>query len=409
MFALSARGVSQPEMRSSVCARQSVIYCRVPGLLALAARRARPETEQCYPLAVTDGRCVRAVCPRAARAGVRPAMSTVQARRLCPLLLTIPAEAVPHQADTSAFLDILADHSPDVEPDGPDAAYAVLAAASVGQALPQRVGEALGLAVIVGTGCSRLAARACAECALPPERLPDAAVDWLWPEDRKVVDALKRLGLDTFGQVAAVGEDVLFYQFGRIGRLLHRRAQGQDLTPVRSLYPPPRADARYDGGECPIEDRQRLIAVLSHVSGEAAAQLLLLGRHGRRVILWVMTEGRGGRGELRREWSLPTPVQGQKDVLRAAVRLLSQMTGEGAITAPVTAVRLLVEGLETPQARTADLFARGPGDDPAMLEAVRRGLIARFGLRSLAMASQLPVSLRQERQACLREKWEAFR
>ena len=400
---------SSPVNKKSVIYCTSVLYCRIPELLAQAARRARLPFEPQGPLAVTQGRSVRSVCPLAAHAGIRPAMSTVQARRLCPLLLTVPAEAVSHQADTSAFLDVLADHSPDVEPDGPDAAYAVLDAAAVGHALAQRVGEALGLAVIAGTGGSRLAARACAECALPPERLPDAAVDWLWPEDRRVVESLKRLGLDTFGQVVAVGEDALFYQFGRIGRLLHRRAQGQDLTPVRPLYPPSRADVRYDSGECPIEDRERLTAVMSHVSEEAAVQLLALGRHGRRVILGVTTEGRGGRGELRREWSLPAPVQGQKDVLRAALRLLSQMTGEGAITAPVTAVRLLVEGLETPQARTADLFARGPGDDPAMLETVRRGLIARFGLRSLAMASQLPVSLRQERQACLREKWEAFR
>ncbi len=400
-------------MRSSIYTeklrnKSLVIYCRVPGLLAQAARRARPESEACCPLAVTEGRFVRAVCPLAAHAGIKPALSVVQARRLCPLLLTIPAEAVSHQSDTSAFLDILADFSPNVEPDGPDAAYAVLNAVAGGHSLAERVGESLGLSVIVGMGISRLAARACGECALPPEHLPDAAVAWLWPEDRKVVDALKRLGLDTFGQVAAVGEDALFYQFGRVGRLLHRRSQGQDLTPVRPLYPPARADAGYDSGECPIEDRERLNAVLSHVSEEAAAQLIAFGKHGRRVILRLTTEEARKRGELRREWSLPAPVQGHKDVLRAVLRLFSQMITEKAITAPVTAVRLLVEGLEMPQARTADLFARGPGDDPAMLEAVRRSLIARFGLRSLAMASQLPVSLRQERQACLREKWEAI-
>lgn len=378
-----------------------VLFCRVPGLLARAARRARPASESQCPLAVTEGRFVRDLCPLALRAGVRLGWSVVQARRLCPLLLTIPLEAVSHQPDTSAFLDLLADVSPDVESDGPDAAYAVLHDVADFALLTRRIGEALGLPAVAGLGVSRLAARACAECGLPPPRLTDAAADWLWPEDRKVVDALRRLGLETFGHVAAVGEDALFYQFGRIGRLLHRRSLGQDFTPVRALYPPPRADAGYDCAEHPLEDRQRLAAALGQISTEAASQLRTLGRFGRRAVLRVTTE----RGELRREWSLPAPVQGRENVLRAATRLLNQID----VSAPVTSLRLLVEGLEMPQARTADLFARGPGDDAVALEATRRALIARFGLRSLTVASSLTISLRDERRACLREKWEAFR
>ena len=126
-----------------------------------------------------------------------------------------------------------------MEPDGPDSAYLVLtrqAAGDMKHALASLC-EWFG-PVVSGCGASRLAARACAECALPPERLPDAGVDWLWPEDSRLVEALKRLGLETFGQVAAVGEAALFYQFGRIGRLLHRRAQGQGPQPCPPALPP---------------------------------------------------------------------------------------------------------------------------------------------------------------------------
>ena len=384
-----------------------VLYCRVPGLLAHAARQGRPTSGARCPLAVTEGRFIRSVCALAAHAGIKPAMSVIQARRLCPLLLTVAAEAVSHQAETSAFLDLLADHSPEVEPDGPDAAYVVLQDHSEARRLTLQINKTLQitktlpLSLIAGMGISRLAARACAECDLPPDQMAEAAADWLWPEDPKVVAALKRLGLDTFGQAAAVGEDALFHQFGRIGRLLHRRALGQDLTPVRPLYPLARADARQDCEEYPLEDRVRVTAALTRMSLDAAAQLRGFGRFGRRIVLRVTTE----RGELRREWSLPAPVQAQEDVLQAAQRLLGQMT----VPVPITSLRLLVEELETPRARTADLFACGPGDDNVALEAVRRGLVARFGLRSVLMASKLPVSLRQERQLCLREKWQAYR
>lgn len=389
-----------------------VIYCRLPGLLAHAARRVRPASEARFPLAVTQAKLIRSVCPLAARAGIRPAMSVVQARRLCPMLLTVPLEAVISQPDTSALLDILADFTPEVEPDGPDAAYAVLDSAKDAHRLSRRIEEGWKeqwnlAAAAIGMGRSRLAARACAECGLSPEALPDASADWLWPEDRKVVDALKRLGLDTFGQVAATGEDALFYQFGRIGRLLHRRSLGQDLTSVRSLYPPPRADARHDCDEYPIEDRTRLVAALTHLSGEAASELLRLGRFGRRVVLRVTLDET--HGELRREWSLPAPVQAQGDLLRASLRLLGQMTADKVITAPVTSLRLLIEELEIPRARTPDLFSRGPGDDPLAIAAVQRSLVTRFGLRSLSLAAKLPVSLRRERHACLRDKWVVYR
>ena len=155
---------------------------------------------------MTQAKLIRSVCPLAARAGLKSAMSVVQVRRLCPILLTVPLEAVGHQLDTFAFLDMLADLTPEVEPDGPDATYAVLDSAKDAHRLTRRLEEEWKLAdAATGMGRSRLAAPASAECGLPLEGLPDASVGWLWSEDRKVVDAVARLGLDMLGQLAVSG------------------------------------------------------------------------------------------------------------------------------------------------------------------------------------------------------------
>src|SRR5262249_23478273 len=207
-----------------------------------ARGRGPRSAEAASPLVVAAGTRVRDACPLAVSRGVRIGASIIQARRLCPVALVVPLEAIDHRPATREFLDRLAELSPIVEPDGPDAAYAdvtglseaALCAArcALGESRPdptqspapsaQRGSEAT-VAPIIGLGRSRVAARACAECGLPAHRLADADARWLWPEDEEIAARLRRLGLETFGQVAALSEGALVYQFGRRGRLLHRR------------------------------------------------------------------------------------------------------------------------------------------------------------------------------------------
>lgn len=391
------RRAQQPKLLS----RNLVVYCRFPQLLAKAATRQAPPSKTRLPLAVIQNQTVQAICDKAEAAGIVAGQSVVKARRLCPVLTAIPLEAVDHRPETSTFLDALADISPVVDPDGPDAAFAVVRRSDVRamRGFSAELLASIGPSVI-GIGASRLAARACAECSLPSDRLEDASVQWLWPDDPKVLAALLRLGLETFGQVAAVGEGALFYQFGKIGRLLHRRSLGQDLLPVRPLWPPVRSDAILCFDEYPLTQRGQMEAAIMQVSQQAEAELRGLGRHGRRVVLRVTTEA----GAHRRDWSLPAPIQSAAQVRSAATRLLGQIP----LSAPVTELRLLVEELETPAARTNDLFLRGPGDDPAVLESVRRSLQTRFGKNGVFVLGQRPRSVREDRRACLHEKWQVF-
>jgi hypothetical protein len=247
-----------------------------------------------------------------------------------------------------------------------------------------------------------LTARACAECGLPAQRFAEADARWLWPEDPDVTARLYRLGLATFGQVATLPETVLVHQFGRTGRLLYRRARGRDLTPVRALYPPLRADARLDLSEYPVENQQTLEAALVQVAAAAARQLRSLNRHGRRIVLRIQAERKGRQepDELRRERVLSTPMQAEADVVRVARGLLAQADLAG----PVVALRLLVEDLETPVARTGDLFDnQGTGGKAALL-ALRRTLVARYGPGSLTTLGQHPLSARDQRHVLLRER-----
>ena len=380
---------------------RTILFVRLPGLLAQAAKTSRGDTNALSPLVVSEGRLVRDACLLALAQGVRVGMSVVQARRLCLTLMAVPLEQVDASALRRHFLNTLVNLSPVVEPDGLDAAYVDMTGDS-SSGLLQKVQDELHSAFcpvpIVGLSISRLAARACAESGVI--NLENASIDFLWPDDPAVIARMKRLGLSTFGAVAAVSEESLRLHFGKIAPLLHRRAHGIDLTPIRTLYPPQAVEVwqRFDDA---VGDKTWLDNVLAQMSKEAETQLRRLGGYGRRVTLSLQTE----HGEHRQEWVVPSTVSTAEDVRLAVARLLTQMR----LTAPVMAISIDVADISPPAARTPDLFCAGPGSDPVALEAVRRRLAARFGLTTLTIPAQWPRTARQKRRTALSEQWRGVR
>ena len=370
-----------------------VIFCRLPGLLALAAHQRQSPQQQISPIVISEGRIVRDACALALAQRISVGISVVQARRLCPTLLAVPLEAVDVRQKRAAFLDVLADMSPIIEPHGLDAAYVDLTGSAVGsEEVTARLVAALRLTPIVGLGFSRLAAQACAESGV--DIIEDAMVDWLWPDDLAVSARLKRLGLNTFGAVAEVGEEALRLHFGKVAPLLYRRAHGEDLTPIRALYPPPSVNVTIDCSDAPVDNRERLQIVIARASKRAEVQLRGLGV-GRRLILLVQTE----RAEIRQEWEVPAPLEHASDIQRAVWRML----GQTRLTSPITHMRLVVEDVSFPTAHTSDLF--GVRADSVSLEATRRRLAARFGLTTLMILGKQPRTVREKRRAAVQEFW----
>jgi len=168
--------------------KKTILYSRLPGLLALAAHPVRPETHGQTPLVVSEGRLVCDAYPMVLTQGVHIGATVVQARRLCPTLIAVPLEQVDVSASLRRLLDTLADLSPVVEPDGLDAAYVDLMGSPLEATVESLRAQLLAdfsLSPMIGLGVSRLAAHACAESGVV--RLEDAAVEWLWPDDSAVV------------------------------------------------------------------------------------------------------------------------------------------------------------------------------------------------------------------------------
>lgn len=361
----------------------SILYCTQPGLLAKAHASAGL-------VAIAEGKQVRDASPCAHRRGVFRGQSVLRARRLCPALLVVPLEQVEARLLSQQLYDVLADLSPMVEPAGPDAAFAVIEPSAQGLVLPRLAACFPELTPLLGAGPSKLVARTLAESgaasfALAPSR-------FLWPQDTALTGKLERLGLDTIGAVAQVGEAALRFQLGaKSGSLIYRRSLGLDSDPVLPLWPLPQVACSRRFDLEPLENKACLETQLVALAKQAARELASLRRYGRVVTLRIETE----RGASSPSWRPPWPIQSPSEVLGAARRLLALQPPR----APVTGLLLTVTELELPQAESLSLFDTVGADSRRRLEAAKRFIVARYGTKALTTLGKVPIALRDRRRA----------
>lgn len=207
------------------------------------------------PLAVGGDpgkRGVVATCNYEARAyGVRSAMAWAYAKKLCPELLIVPGRMAEYRAVSQNILAIFADYTELIQPlsldeaflDVTDSPHCRGSATLIAEEIRRRVHETQGITVSAGVAPNKFLAKIASDWnkpdglfvilpaqvdafvrALPVERLPGVG--------KVTAERLKRLGIDTCGDVRDWRQDDLMRRFGVFGQRLWQLAHGQDDRPV---------------------------------------------------------------------------------------------------------------------------------------------------------------------------------
>lgn len=212
----------------------------------------------------------------ARRRGVRSAMPTATAKRLCPEGVFLPGRHGLYEDYSRRVVTILRQFTPLVEqasideacldvtgcehlhrvkrpgdgrqgeaPEGDRAEPTGLSGAvSIARAVKEAVKKQLGLSCSVGVGPNRLLAKMASGLDKPDGLTVIRARDVprvLWPRPVSVLHGvgprtesrLRALGVETIGDLARFPVDFLIREFGVGGRYLHDAAHGKDDTPVR--------------------------------------------------------------------------------------------------------------------------------------------------------------------------------
>lgn len=197
-------------------------------------------------------RGVIATCNYEARAyGVRSAMSSAQALRLCPQLVLLPPDFERYRAASRQILAIYRDYTPLVEPLSLDEAYLDVSgvarcrgsATLMAQEIRTRIHREVGITASAGIAPNKFIAKVASDWNKPngqfvvrPEEV-DAfvaalPVSKLFGVGKVTAARLQALGVSTCGELRAWNEAALVAEFGRFGASLYRLCRGEDNRPV---------------------------------------------------------------------------------------------------------------------------------------------------------------------------------
>jgi DNA polymerase-4 len=286
--------------------------------------------------------------------GVRSAMPTATARRLCPQAVFLPNRMGHYGEVGRQVRDILLSFTPLVEPLSLDEAFLDVRgceglfgpAAEVACQIKVRVRCETGLVASVGVAPNKFLAKLASDhgkpdglVVLPGERVAEflapLPVGRVWGVGAKTEKRLRALGAATVGQLAALPERVLAAHLGEAGRQMWRLAHGQDDRPVV-----PDREARSISTETTfahdIGDRAVLRAWLLDLVDQLGARLRRHGLRARTAELKVRSADFSTR---MRSASLGEATDLTDALWQAAVQLF-----ERTVTGAVLPVRLLGVG-----------------------------------------------------------------
>lgn len=251
-----------------------------------------------------DRRGVVAAASYEARAyGVHSAMPLLTASRLCPQAIFIEGNYKRYREASEKFMAILADFSPYLEPLGIDEAYLDVTGfeslhgsiLNMAKKIKQRVKDELGICASIGIASSKVVAKVASDASkpdglleVPPgdERsfLAPLPVNKLPGIGKKSEQVLKKLGISTIGQLAALPAGVLKSHFGAYGKLTHDHANGID---ERKVEPPAAAKSisRETTFERDTRDVKLVQAALRYLSERVGSELRPKGMLARCITL----------------------------------------------------------------------------------------------------------------------------
>lgn len=207
------------------------------------------------PIAVggaSDRRGVISTCNYEARSyGVRSAMPSSQAKKLCPDLIVVPGDMKKYREVSGQIRDIFRDYSDEIEPlsldeaylDVTDSAHCQGSATLIAREIRQRVESSLGITISAGVAPNKFLAKIASDWQKPngltvitPDqvdefvlRLPVARIHGV---GRVTAEKMHRRGIHTCADLRNFTKIELSQLFGKFGSRLFDLCRGIDERPV---------------------------------------------------------------------------------------------------------------------------------------------------------------------------------
>jgi DNA polymerase IV len=285
--------------------------------------------------------------------GVRSAMPTAQAHKLCPHAVFLPGRMSRYVEISRIVRRVFESFSPVVEPLSLDEAFIDLTGTErllgppldAARDLKRRVLEETGLVVSVGVAPTKMAAKILSDLSKPDgllavgpeilhEFLTPLPVERLWGVGRVTLARMHEQGIRTIGDLARRDPSELKGRFGTLGPHLHELASGNDARAVegdwrRKSY----GEENTFGRDHALDSLELRRALIAH--GDAIARRLRADGVRARTITLKLKLARplgGGRYPLiTRSFSIDGSTNDGPEISRVALALLAKVDGKDKI------------------------------------------------------------------------------
>ncbi len=331
--------------------------------------------------------------------GVRSAMPTARALRLCSGLLVLPPQHHVYMEHSKKVMEFIRVSAPLVEQLSIDEAFLDISddqrpGVQVAATLQTEIGKRFGLPTSWGVASNKLVAKIATEVgkphgliSVPPggeaEFLAPLPVEMLWGVGPKTKSRLAERGVRTIGDLALMPESRLIQLFGAHGVDLATRARGEDKRPVVEEREPRSMSAELTF-ERDLSDQDLLCRTLLQLServGRRLRKATVAGRTVRIKLRWPDFT------TLTRQTRLVQPTDQDGEIYRAALGLFNRVWCEGRM------VRLLGVGVSdlSPPVRQLTLFDHTWEKDGRLLKAID-DIRTRYGSGAVRRAGNLKLN-----------------
>ena len=235
---------------------RKIIHVDMDAFYASVEQRDHPEYRG-KPLAV--GRpekrgVVSAASYEARRYGVRSAMPSVKAMKLCPNLIFVPGRMDYYQSISSSIHEVFHEYTDIIEPLSLDEAFldvtenklGIELAVDIAKEIKMKIYERLHLVASAGVSYNKFLAKIASDYRKPDGLCtihPDQAMEFIgklqiesfWGVGKVTADKMHSLGIHNGEQLRACSLDFLRRHFGKAGNLYHDFSHGIDNRPVEAI------------------------------------------------------------------------------------------------------------------------------------------------------------------------------
>lgn len=235
---------------------RKIIHIDMDAFYASVEQRDNPELRG-KPLAVGHAEergVVAAASYEARRYGVRSAMASQKAKRLCPQLIFVPGRMDVYKAVSRQIHEIFHEYTDIIEPLSLDEAFLdvtknkkqIPLAVDVAKEIKQRVRKELNLVASAGVSYNKFLAKIASDyrkpdglCTIHPDQafgfIGQLPIESFWGVGPVTAKKMHLLGIHTGAQLRNCSQEMLVRQFGKAGLIYYDFARGIDLRPVEAV------------------------------------------------------------------------------------------------------------------------------------------------------------------------------